>query len=182
MQKICSDVAHFKDQTYVVIVDRFTNWASVYRANKAEGLIKALRHHFVNFGAPEELASDGGPEYTSSETREFLRKWKVTHRLSTAYNPRSNLRAELGVKTIKRLLRDNIGKQGSLDTDRMGRALLTYRNTPNKEIGLSPAQMLYGRNLRDHLPATLEGLKQRREWMIMKDERERELWQLSLGR
>ena len=71
MQKICSDVAHFKDQTYVVIVDRFTNWASVYRANKAEGLIKALRHHFVNFGAPEELASDGGPEYTSSETREF---------------------------------------------------------------------------------------------------------------
>ena len=86
------------------------------------------------------------------------------------------------MKTIKRLLRDNIGKQGSLDTDRMGRALLTYRNTPNKEIGLSPAQMLYGRNLRDHLPATLEGLKQRREWMIMKDERERELWQLSLGR
>ena len=143
--------------------------------NKAEGLIQALRHHFVNFGAPEILASDGGPEYSSTETQAFLQRWKVIHRLSSAYNPRSNLRADLGVKTIKRLLRENTGRQGSLDTDKMGRALLTYRNTPNKDLGLSPAQMMFGRNLRDHLPATLKGLKQHREWIMMKEDREKAL-------
>ena len=79
------------------------------------------------------------------------------------------------MKTIKRLLRENTGKQGSLDTDKMGRALLTYRNTPNKDVGLSPAQMLFGRNLRDHLPATLEGLKQHNEWIVMKKDREKAL-------
>ena len=153
MQQICSDIAHFNGHIYVVIVDRFTNWASIYPADRAEGLIRALRYHFITYGAPEELASDGGPEYTSAETRDFLRRWRVAHRLSSAYHPRSNLRAELGVKVVKRLLRENVGSDGSLHTDRLARAILTYRNTPSKDLGLSPAQMLYGRQLRDHIPA-----------------------------
>ena len=49
MQQVCSDFAHFKNKSYVIIVDRFTNWVSVYQASKAEGLVRALRYHFVNF-------------------------------------------------------------------------------------------------------------------------------------
>ena len=63
MQKICSDTAHLGGRTYIVIVDRYTNWASVYPADGAKGLIKALRYHFVTYGAAEKLSSDGGPEY-----------------------------------------------------------------------------------------------------------------------
>ena len=128
MQLICSDIAHINGQSYVIITDRYTNWVSIYRANKASGLITALRNHFINFGAPEEITSDGGPEYTAFETLEFLRKWRVTHRLTSAYNPRANLRAELGVKVAKRLLRENMRNDGSLDNDKVGRALLTHRN------------------------------------------------------
>ena len=68
MQQICSDIAHHAGHTYVVIVDRFSNWPSVYKVTKAIGLIKALRYHFVTHGAPEEISSDGGPEYTAMET------------------------------------------------------------------------------------------------------------------
>ena len=175
MQQICSDIAHIEGKSFVVIVDRYTNWVSVYPANKTEGLIRALRCHFITHGAPEELASDGGPEYVSMETQEFLRRWRVAHRLSAAYNPGSNLRAELGVKIIKRLLRENIGRDGNLNTDKVGRALLTYRNTPCKETGLSPAQMLYGRQLKDHLPGIGGEYRQRREWIMLKKDREKAL-------
>ena len=56
----------------------------------------------------------------------------MKHRLSSAYHPGANLRAELGVKVTKRMLRDNMGPNGHLETDQVMRALITYRNTPNK--------------------------------------------------
>ena len=73
------------------------------------------------------------------------------------------------------MLKENIGPQGSLDTDKMARALQAYRNTPSKDLGLSPAQILYGRVLRDHLPTPKEFLEQRKEWVLLKEEREKTL-------
>ena len=46
----------------------------------------------------------------------------------------------------------NTGPDGSLDTDAMMQGLLQYRNTPLQKIGLSPAQILLHRNLKDALP------------------------------
>ena len=66
---------------------------------------------------------------------------------------------------------------GSLDNDKVGRALLTHRNTPCKELNMSPAQLLFGRNLRDHLPAVKDQLRLRKEWMLNQTEREKALAQ-----
>ena len=159
----------------MVIVDRFSNWPSVYKSQKAEGLVKALRWHFIAHGAAEEISSDGGPEYTATQTEQFLKRWGVAHRLSSAYHPHSNLRAELGVKVVKRMLRENISPSGGLNTDKFARALLAYRNTPCKDLGVSPAQILYGQTLRDHLPTPMNCLKQRKEWVMLKADREKAL-------
>ena len=86
------------------------------------------------------------------ETQEFLNRWKVKHRLSSAYHPSSNGRAELAVKSTKRLLRENIAPDGSLDTDKFVRAMLTKRNTPDADSRLSPAEILMGRKLNDSMP------------------------------
>ena len=106
----------------------------------------------VTFGVPEQLSSDGGPEYTSDAFQKFLKTWGVKHRLSSAYHPQSNGRAEVTVKAMKRLLRDNVDHNGNLDTDAVTRAILQIRNTPESDSGLSPAQILLGRTLRDTLP------------------------------
>ena len=92
----------------------------------------------------------------------------VKHRLSSAYHPGANLRAELGVKVAKRILRDNTGPNDPLETNKVMRALLSNRNTPNKDLGVSPAQILFGRRLKDHLPSTKEALKQNSEWILLR--------------
>ena len=99
---------------YCIIVDRFSSWISVYKVNNlgAEQLVKILRHHFETYGASEELASDGGLGYTAASTQNFLKLWGCRHRLSSAYFPHSNLRAEQGVKLAKQLIRDNTDKSG----------------------------------------------------------------------
>ena len=54
---------------YLVLVDRYSHWPTVYSSsNGASGLISSLRGVFSTFGIPEELASDGGPEFTAAET------------------------------------------------------------------------------------------------------------------
>ena len=112
-----------------------------------------------------------GPPYTSHEVGAFLSAWGVQHRVSSARYPQSNGRAELSVKTAKRLIYDNT-KHGSLDTDSFVRALLQHRNTPLQEIGHSPAELLYGRPLRDHLPHPVDMAKIRPEWLAVASDRE----------
>ena len=45
----------------------------------------------------------------SANKQQFLDDWKVGHRISSAYNPHANLRAESAVKSMKRMITDNIG-------------------------------------------------------------------------
>ena len=98
------------------------------------------------------MASDGGPEFSAKLTENFLKRWGVRHRMSSVSHPSSNGRAELAVKSTKRLLMENVGPNGDLNNDKMVRALLTLRNTPDPGCKLSPAQILLGRNLKDSLP------------------------------
>ena len=95
--------------------------------------------------------------------------------MSSAYYPRANTRAELGVKSMKRLLRDNTTASGSLSCDKFSRAILEYRNTPCRDTGVSPSNILFGRNLKDHLPAAIEQLKVRKEWRFTREMREQAL-------
>ena len=68
---------------------------------------------------------------------------------SAAYNPQSNGRAELAVKSTKRLLEENIGSDGNLDTDEFIQAMLIYRNTADPFCHLSPSEVIFGKKLRD---------------------------------
>ena len=89
----------------------------------------------------------------SSEFQDAMKKYGVHHRVSSVGFPHGNCRAEVAVKTAKRLLRAHISPTGTLDTVEITKALLQYRNTPDRDTGISPAQMLYNRKLPDFLPS-----------------------------
>ena len=74
--------------------------------------------------------------------------------LSESHYPQSNGRAEAAVKTAKRLLCNNTERGGMVDMEGVALALLQYRNTNLLGVGYSPAQMLFGRRLKDTLPCS----------------------------
>ena len=154
-QAMCADFFVHKGIYYLVMVDRYSTWPIITKSTGgATDLIIHLRRAFATYGTPEEITSDGGPAFTSHETRSFLHRWGVHHRLSSVAFPHSNCRAEIGVKTMKRLITDNTGPAGDLATDAVQRAVLQYRNTPDPITKISPALCVFGRPTRDFIPIT----------------------------
>ena len=178
-QCICADYFQKDGSNYLVIVDRYSCWPIVHRAGYGEmtskNFISALKIHCVTYGIPEELASDGGPQLESAETNQFFSAYGIHHRVSSVSYPHSNTRAELGVKAMKRLLTSNTGANGSLDTDKVLRALLQYRNTPDPSTGMSPAQVIFGRQIRDFTPVVPGKYRPRDEWRQVMEKREEAL-------
>ena len=172
-----ADYFALKGFTYLVYADRYTGWVTITKCHphgtNATALKQKLRTLFCIYGAPAELATDGGQPFASHDIQQFLKDWGVRWRLSSAYYAQSNGRAELAVKTAKRILQENTSASGDLQTDRTARALLQYRNTPIQHLDVSPAQMLYGRTLRDHLPSLPDVLQIRPEWQLLAEDRER---------
>ena len=105
------------------------------KSKDAAAVCTNFRSWFIRFGVPEEIGTDGGPPFDSHMYLSFLKTWGVKRRLSSAYYPQGNGRAELAVKAVKRILTDNITASGSLDNDKAVRALLLYRNTPVQGTG-----------------------------------------------
>ena len=161
----CSDFFVHRGIHYLVTVDRYSNSPIISQSTGgATGLINHLRRAFVTYGKPEELASDGGPEFTSIETRAFLHRWGVHHRLSSVAFPQNNCRVEIAVKTMKRLITDNTGSKGELDTAAVQIAILQYRNTPDPDTKISPAMCVFGRPTRDFIPIIPEKYRSHETW------------------
>ena len=175
-QQVVTDMFELEGNMYLSYADRLTGWLEVHHFRSAvtsEALCGVFRQLFRTWGVPQELSSDGGPNLSGRPFQEFLRKWGVKWRLSSAYYPQSNGRAEAAVKTAKRIIRENTGRGGHLNTDKATQALLMYRNTPLRDGGRSPAQLALGRNLRDGIPLSPQRYKLSPEWC--QDLRDREL-------
>ena len=112
-------------------------------------LVRLFRTYFATFDVPEELSSDGGPEFRTSATQTFLQTWGVSHRVSSVYFAQFNGRAEVAVKTAKRFLMANVSPNGDINNDGFLRAMLQLRNTPDLDCDMSLAEIVYGHPLSD---------------------------------
>ena len=123
-EAVFADFFEYGGRPYLVVRDQLSGWVEVLSstAGTDQGgsacLVRHLRTFFSTFDVPEELSSDGGPEFKAIQTEGFLCLWHVRHRVSSFGFPQSNGRAEVAVKTAKCLLVSNTGPTGSLDHDR----------------------------------------------------------------
>ena len=95
-------------------------------------MITVLKEMFAEFGIPEEIRSDNGPQFASHLFAEFAKDLNIKHTY------RSNGQAESAVKIVKGLLTH--AKCSGQDPYL---ALLAYRSTPVDSHLRSPAKMLY---------------------------------------
>ena len=162
-QYVSTDYFELAGNHYMVFVCRYSNWITVFTSKNGttKELLARIREYMGVFGVMEELATDGDTVYVSREAQDFFQRYDIRHRVSSSYFPHSNQRAETAVKAAKRMLQDNTGPGGSLDTDGFLTALLQHRNTPSSGLGMSPSQVVFGRKVKDLLPIPPGSMKWR---------------------
>lgn len=120
--KLGVDICHHNGKNYLITVDYFSRWIEMPQL--AHLTTKYVTDHllsqFARWGIPEEIRSDGGPQFSSYEFKQFCSSLNIIHTMSSPYNPQSNGAAERAVQTAKRIIKQN---NPTL-------ALLSYCSTP----------------------------------------------------
>ena len=139
----------FHGKLFLIIVDAHSKWMDVHIVNStsAESTISKLCMVFATHGLPEQVVSDNGTGFASTEFKKFLSDNGVQQIFTAPYHPSSNGLAERAVQTFKSAVNK---LEGPMDV-RITHFLFKYRITPQTTTGLSPAQLLMGRRLRTHL-------------------------------
>lgn len=111
-----------------------------------------------------------GPPFDFQEYNSFLKDWVIRKCRSSAIYPRvTDKLLEVALKTAKWTLMHCTDKYGHLHFHCMAGTMLTHQNTPKQDIGMSPAEMLYSRTIRDHLPILHKMYQMHRCWRVIKE-------------
>ena len=163
-QAIHIDLGAYADKQWLIIVDQFSGWTVTFNMGKdptSKDVVDKLLAVFSNYGIPETIYSDGGPQFRSkTEFAIMCSKYNVKSVPSSPYHSQSNGVAENGVKQMKRLIHCTYnGQLKTVDPHEWAQTILLYHNTPRQPSGYSPAQLLFGREIRDGLPTPIDHYK-----------------------
>ena len=71
----------FQNKMFLVVVDAHSKWPEVIQmtSTSAEQTVMALQQLFTNYGLPQQIVSDNGPQFTAVDFQQFLKKNGVKH-------------------------------------------------------------------------------------------------------
>ncbi|XP_064629350.1 uncharacterized protein K02A2.6-like [Lineus longissimus] len=149
-QRLASDLFEHNQVHYLLYVDYYSKFPVVRRLGKSlssETVIAFTKSVICEYGIPEELVSDNGPQYDSYAFKSFCASYGIKHTTSSPHYAQSNGMVEKCVQTVKKLILKALdaGEDANI-------ALLNYRTTPVSSNIASPAKLLMSREPRTTLP------------------------------
>ena len=164
-EKVATDLFQLDGSNYLLVVDYFSRYPEVIKLSSttSKAVISSLKATFSRHGVPQVLMSDNGPQFDSSDMKEFATTYAFKHITSSPHYPQSNGLAERTVKTMKGLLKH---------TNDPYMALLSYRSTPLPWCNYSPAELLMGRKVKTDIPQTASQLTP--QWHFLPDFRQKD--------
>nr|GFA66210.1 reverse transcriptase domain-containing protein [Tanacetum cinerariifolium] len=139
-----------------VAVDYLSKWvkAKALPTNDARVVCKFLKSLFARFGAPRAIISDRSTYFCNDQFKKVVRKYRVTHRLSTAYHPQTSGQVEVTNHGLKRIFERTIGQNRASWSNKLDDALWAFHTAYKTPIECTPYKLMYGKAC--HLPIELE--------------------------
>ncbi len=144
-----------KKHLYIAVVADYTSRLIVTWPTKttsaAEFAKGFITHVLAIHGCPTELISDRGPNFIADVWKETARLADIKISHSSPFLPRSNGRTERMNKVITNILRCMCERNPRTWDEVLPIITFNINNTKTRATGLSPHQIIYGRNLRQIL-------------------------------
>ncbi|XP_040977927.1 uncharacterized protein LOC121233150 [Aquila chrysaetos chrysaetos] len=135
-QKLQTDYADMpKTMGYsymLVIVDQLSGWVEAFP---------------TRYGVPEVIDSDRGSHFTAAILIQIYNSLEIFNKFHTPHHPESSSQIERMNRTLKEKLVKVYKQTGLKWPEALNLVLWDIRNTPRQPIGVSPAEILFGRIL-----------------------------------
>ena len=154
---IMGPFSNFGNQDILVTVDYVSKWVEAVpcKTNDNKAVIKFLKENiFFRFGTPRAFISDNGTHFCNRSFEALMRKYAITHKLSTPYYPQTSEQVEVSNRQIMLILEKIVNQNKKDWSTKLIDALRAYRTTFKTILGLSPYRLVFGKGY--HLPVELE--------------------------
>uniref|UniRef100_A0A224Z019 Gypsy-11 cq-i n=1 Tax=Rhipicephalus zambeziensis TaxID=60191 RepID=A0A224Z019_9ACAR len=133
----------------ISLIDYHSKWPEIcYTHNvTSEVIIEFLSSIFSREGFPDAIVTDNGPQFQSLQFETFLSQRCIQHLNSSVFYPQSNGQIERFNRVLKEHIQISQLEQRPLKQV-LTECLASYRFSPQSTTGVSPAQLLHGRQPR----------------------------------
>lgn len=129
----------------------FTDYLSKYpfvkpiKTKSAEEIAMYLMEFISLFGPPKVLLSDQGTEFTNKILNEFYRLYGIEHKVTSAYNPRTNGQTERFNQTFVQCIKKHAEDQPERWNEWIPYVIFSYVTKCHSSSGHTPYELLFGR-------------------------------------
>ena len=140
-------------ESLFVVVDYYSRFyeVEIMKSTTASKTISVLKRIFARFGVPQSISSDNGPQFVSAEFSDYMTECGIYHHLVTPKWPQANGEVERQNRSINKRL-EIAHAEGRDWREELTTYLASYRSTPHATTGVSPARLMFGREVRTKLP------------------------------
>ena len=141
-------------EMFFVVIDEYSRFPEVeiMQSTTAQAVILSLERIFATHGLPEKITSDNGSPFQSQEFNDFMKMKGIIHHKVTPLWPQANGLVESFMKPLSKAVRSTRLEERDW-RHTLYPFLLNYHRTPHSTTGVSPAELLYNRPLRNGIPA-----------------------------
>ncbi|XP_028415017.1 uncharacterized protein K02A2.6-like [Dendronephthya gigantea] len=140
-----------------VVVDYYSRYfeVDILKSILFSSIIDSLDRMFAMHGIPESMKTDNGPQFVSAQFKDYMRANNVKHVFSTPLWPQGNGEVERQNRTLLKSMKIACATGGDWKKE-LNKFLMAYRSTPHTVTGVSPAKLMFGREIRTKVPSVMQ--------------------------